>query len=180
MEATRGRERKSVTYPALRITQGFLILKHSAPLSSRGSSFAQWQWSREILFRTGCSGIRLSLTHTLLIESCQKTFLFFPLRVSGRNTATRAHCTGFTLTCWSGSVVAILPHICFDSILTSPTLLTFKTMALVSGPGRAAGSRLDEELYVQKHVAYIKNLDTVRDSCSFSSYCKRGWLTGDA
>ena len=53
-------------------------------------------------------------------------------------------------------------------------------MALVSGPGRAAGSRLDEELYVQKHVAYIKNLDAVGDSCSFSSYCKRGWLTGDA
>lgn len=37
-------------------------------------------------------------------------------------------------------------------------------MALVSGPGRAAGSRSDQQLYVDKHVAYVKNLDTVRDS----------------
>lgn len=56
------------------------------------------------------------LTHRVLSE---KLFCF-SLRVSGRNTTTRAHCTGFTLTCWSGSVVAIPPHICFDSILATP------------------------------------------------------------
>lgn len=38
-------------------------------------------------------------------------------------------------------------------------------MALVSGPGRAAaGSQSDLQLYADKHVAYVKNLDTVRDS----------------
>lgn len=37
-------------------------------------------------------------------------------------------------------------------------------MALVSGPGRAAGSQSDEQLHVLKHVDYVKNLDTVRDS----------------
>ena len=47
-------------------------------------------------------------------------------------------------------------------------------MTLVSGPGRAAGSRLDDELHVQKHVAYVKNLDTVRDSCAFSLHNTRG------
>lgn len=34
-------------------------------------------------------------------------------------------------------------------------------MALVSGPGRA-GASTDQELHTLKHVAYIKNLDTVR------------------
>jgi geranylgeranyl transferase type-2 subunit beta len=34
-------------------------------------------------------------------------------------------------------------------------------MALVSGPGRAEGIS-DPELHSSKHVAYIKNLDTVR------------------
>lgn len=37
-------------------------------------------------------------------------------------------------------------------------------MALVSGPGRATGCRSDLQLYADKHVAYVKNLDTVRDS----------------
>lgn len=37
-------------------------------------------------------------------------------------------------------------------------------MALVSGPGRAAGSSSDQQLHVQKHVDYVKNLDTVRGS----------------
>lgn len=37
-------------------------------------------------------------------------------------------------------------------------------MALVSGPGRAAGSKSDLQLYADKHVAYVENLDTVRDS----------------
>jgi hypothetical protein len=37
-------------------------------------------------------------------------------------------------------------------------------MALVSGPGRAGGT--DQELHTLKHVAYIKNLDTVRASLS--------------
>jgi len=37
-------------------------------------------------------------------------------------------------------------------------------MALVSGPGRAAGRQSDLQLYADKHVVYVKNLDTVRDS----------------
>jgi geranylgeranyl transferase type-2 subunit beta len=39
-------------------------------------------------------------------------------------------------------------------------------MALVSGPGRAGGISSDQELHTLKHVAYIKNLDTVRDLLS--------------
>lgn len=52
-------------------------------------------------------------------------------------------------------------------------------MALVSGPGRAAGSQSDEQLHVLKHVDYVKNLDTVRDSylviasCSFCNGQKK-------
>lgn len=37
-------------------------------------------------------------------------------------------------------------------------------MSLVSGPGKGAGSSSIHEVYVQKHVDYIKNLDTVRGS----------------
>jgi geranylgeranyl transferase type-2 subunit beta len=36
-------------------------------------------------------------------------------------------------------------------------------MSLVSGPGRGGGGSSDQqELFVQKHVDYIKSLDTVR------------------
>ena len=38
-------------------------------------------------------------------------------------------------------------------------------MSLAQGPGRAggnSGTSSDQELHVLKHVAYIKNLDTVR------------------
>lgn len=35
-------------------------------------------------------------------------------------------------------------------------------MSLVSGPGRGSGVAADQKLYVQKHVDYIKSLDTVR------------------
>lgn len=42
-------------------------------------------------------------------------------------------------------------------------------MALVSGPGRASGSQAEDQLHVLKHVNYVKNLDTVRDSDYLSS-----------
>lgn len=48
--------------------------------------------------------------------------------------------------------------------LHNPSLLLTFIMALVSGPGRAAGSPSDQQLHVQKHVDYVRNLDTVRDS----------------
>lgn len=35
-------------------------------------------------------------------------------------------------------------------------------MSLVSGPGRATRSNQIDKVYVQKHVDYIKSLDTVR------------------
>lgn len=37
-------------------------------------------------------------------------------------------------------------------------------MTLASGSSRAPKSPQPQDLYVQKHVDYIKNLDTVRDS----------------
>lgn len=43
-------------------------------------------------------------------------------------------------------------------------------MSLVSGPGKGAGSSSIHEVYVQKHVDYIKNLDTRRDELEY-------WLT---
>ncbi|OJJ36875.1 hypothetical protein ASPWEDRAFT_107915 [Aspergillus wentii DTO 134E9] len=43
-------------------------------------------------------------------------------------------------------------------------------MSLVSGPGRAVGSRSEQTLCIQKHVDYIKNLDTRRDELEY-------WLT---
>ncbi|KAJ5938194.1 hypothetical protein N7454_004536 [Penicillium verhagenii] len=43
-------------------------------------------------------------------------------------------------------------------------------MALVSGPGRAGGASLDQELHILKHVAYIKNLDTRKEELEY-------WLT---
>lgn len=41
-------------------------------------------------------------------------------------------------------------------------------MSLVSGPGRAVGTLPDHTLCVQKHVEYIRNLDSVRDTYIFS------------
>ena len=46
-------------------------------------------------------------------------------------------------------------------------------MSLASGPGRAAKSVQHQELPVQKHVEYIKNLDTVRDS-GYHESCRGG------
>lgn len=37
-------------------------------------------------------------------------------------------------------------------------------MSLVSGPGRAAGTESSLNLSVERHVDYIKNLDSVRHS----------------
>jgi hypothetical protein len=45
-------------------------------------------------------------------------------------------------------------------------------MSLVSGPGRGGKANSTQELFVQKHVDYIKSLDTVRHSLCFSQfYC---------
>ncbi|THC99294.1 hypothetical protein EYZ11_001200 [Aspergillus tanneri] len=43
-------------------------------------------------------------------------------------------------------------------------------MSLASGPGRAVGSSSDQKLCIQKHVDYIKNLDSRRDELEY-------WLT---
>ncbi|KAI9042283.1 Rab geranylgeranyltransferase subunit beta BET2 [Aspergillus affinis] len=43
-------------------------------------------------------------------------------------------------------------------------------MSLVSGPGRAVGGSPDQQLCIQKHVDYIKNLDSRRDELEY-------WLT---
>ncbi|GAD96944.1 geranylgeranyl transferase type 2 subunit beta [Paecilomyces variotii No. 5] len=43
-------------------------------------------------------------------------------------------------------------------------------MSLVSGPGRGGGVATDQKLYVQKHVDYIKGLDTRKDELEY-------WLT---
>ncbi|PYH43377.1 Rab geranylgeranyltransferase subunit beta BET2 [Aspergillus saccharolyticus JOP 1030-1] len=43
-------------------------------------------------------------------------------------------------------------------------------MSLVSGPGKAAGCPSNQELCTQKHVEYIKNLDSRRDELEY-------WLT---
>ncbi|KAN0069990.1 Terpenoid cyclases/protein prenyltransferase alpha-alpha toroid [Elaphomyces granulatus] len=43
-------------------------------------------------------------------------------------------------------------------------------MSLVSGPGRGGGGCSDQRLYVQKHVDYIKSLDTRKDELEY-------WMT---
>ncbi|KAL2215325.1 type II protein geranylgeranyltransferase beta subunit [Thermoascus aurantiacus ATCC 26904] len=43
-------------------------------------------------------------------------------------------------------------------------------MSLVSGPGRGVGGTSDQKLYVEKHVDYIKSLDTRKDELEY-------WLT---
>jgi len=49
-------------------------------------------------------------------------------------------------------------------------------MSLVSGPGRGVGGTSDQKLYVEKHVDYIKSLDTVRFPDP-SSVRQGRWLT---
>lgn len=40
-------------------------------------------------------------------------------------------------------------------------------MSLVSGPGRAAGKISDQKLCLEKHIDYIKKLDSVRRPYSY-------------
>lgn len=59
-------------------------------------------------------------------------------------------------------------------------------MALVSGPGRGGvlssrGAPQEMELVVEKHVEYIRKLDTVRvlvsNGCAFLNDCDRGKMS---
>lgn len=58
-----------------------------------------------------------------------------------------------------------LPLSCAERIRARPPTPLVEPcviMSLVSGPGRGSGVAADQKLYVQKHVDYIKSLDTVR------------------